>query len=458
MIFAFEDKNSYLNLNKNQTLECGLSRVCVSPFFNTITFTFTDRIYNIEMYIDDKGNENHRDIFNKDYGIRYLHIDEIGDNQKYIIPVGVHQSPYEWCGGGYGNSKLDHIFHNINTKYLKDLKRGNAYLLIDNSYEGYHFDWLFDYFHNGAIEYGFDPQQVIFISGNSILEDTLSEWKRVNNHKTSINVIGYSHFEHDIGRDTFRYSQYHDGIKNGYYKHVPPLPDYYDQLTYKKENLKDIKFFNFLNRRPRHHRLWMLSMMHEYNLEKDGIISANDSNDTDIRIDDRILHYEYRDRLKNILPKRLNGENNLRGDAAKFIHRTHEQHTLDSWITIVSEAQFEDSMKTIFLSEKLFKPISCSHPFIILGSKNYLKEIRKMGYKTFHPYIDETYDELSNIERIDAIINELIVKSSMTDDDKLQWFADMHKILKYNKMILWYNTHVGMPHGFNLLLKLVNDV
>ena len=81
-----------------------------------------------------------------------------------------------------------------------------------------------------------------------------------------------------------------------------------------------------------------------------------------------------------------------------------------------------------------------------------------MGYKTFHPYIDETYDELSNIERIDAIINELIVKSSMTDDDKLQWFADMHKILKYNKMILWYNTHVGMPHGFNLLLKLVNDV
>ncbi len=68
------------------------------------------------------------------------------------------------------------------------------------------------------------------------------------------------------------------------------------------------------------------------------------------------------------------------------------------WCTVVSEAQYNDSQKSIFLSEKTFKPIACSHPFQILGAKGSLKELRKLGYLTFENLFDESYDELDNIE------------------------------------------------------------
>ena len=37
-----------------------------------------------------------------------------------------------------------------------------------------------------------------------------------------------------------------------------------------------------------------------------------------------------------------------------------------------------------------------SKPFIVLGSKHFLKNLRSIGFKTFHPVIDESYDLLDN--------------------------------------------------------------
>ena len=111
-----------------------------------------------------------------------------------------------------------------------------------------------------------------------------------------------------------------------------------------------------------------------------------------------------------------------------------DQIYLDTWVTIISEASFSDADETVFISEKTFKPIACKHPFMFLGNKGSLKKLREMGYKTFHPFIDESYDELSTFDRFDAIIKEL--KRIDTIPDKFKWIQSMKDILEHNYQVL----------------------
>ena len=70
------------------------------------------------------------------------------------------------------------------------------------------------------------------------------------------------------------------------------------------------------------------------------------------------------------------------------------KHMVKSWLTVVSETHFE-YCKTLFLSEKTFKS-TCQTPFLILGNRNSLNELRKLGYVTFDGLIDEKYDTVEH--------------------------------------------------------------
>ena len=48
------------------------------------------------------------------------------------------------------------------------------------------------------------------------------------------------------------------------------------------------------------------------------------------------------------------------------------------------------------------KPLAYGIPFVIVGCHKFLARLRKMGFKTFHPYIDESYDNESDLaSRVD---------------------------------------------------------
>lgn len=44
-------------------------------------------------------------------------------------------------------------------------------------------------------------------------------------------------------------------------------------------------------------------------------------------------------------------------------------------------------------TEKTYKPISAGMPFVMVASQGFLYRLRKMGFRTFHPWIDESYDQ-----------------------------------------------------------------
>lgn len=63
----------------------------------------------------------------------------------------------------------------------------------------------------------------------------------------------------------------------------------------------------------------------------------------------------------------------------------------DSWFSIVVDTVQSDD--ALFVTEKAFKSFLNFHPFVYFGNPGALAEMRRMGFQTFAPFIDEAYDE-----------------------------------------------------------------
>ena len=61
-----------------------------------------------------------------------------------------------------------------------------------------------------------------------------------------------------------------------------------------------------------------------------------------------------------------------------------------------------------FISEKVHKPLAWGMPFVVFGCKGSLAHMKSIGFKTFEPYINESYDMIDDPEeRYQACINSL---------------------------------------------------
>ena len=79
--------------------------------------------------------------------------------------------------------------------------------------------------------------------------------------------------------------------------------------------------------------------------------------------------------------------------ASQYISKHIQQAT---WISVVAETL--DDNRLFFPTEKTGKALMSGKPFIVLGSKHFLKNLRSIGFKTFHPIIDESYDLIDSVE------------------------------------------------------------
>lgn len=88
----------------------------------------------------------------------------------------------------------------------------------------------------------------------------------------------------------------------------------------------------------------------------------------------------------------------------------------------------------VFITEKTLKPISLNHPFIMVTVPNSLTILKHRGYKTFSPYIDETYDTIMDDDlRMQAIATEIERLSKQTSDEWLEWCRNIKPIVEHNR-------------------------
>lgn len=80
---------------------------------------------------------------------------------------------------------------------------------------------------------------------------------------------------------------------------------------------------------------------------------------------------------------------------------------LFSYFEIVTETYMSDE-RLSYITEKTVRPIIRLQPFIHVGAPHMLKELREYGFKTFSPYINESYDDIEDpAKRMDAIFREI---------------------------------------------------
>ena len=431
MNLVFENRERFVNLyREHDAQKGGEDRVCPSPFTNRINVLVSN-----QEAIKQFGTYDTLDFFPDRYKVNIYTVDSIPKDIKYIIPVGVHEAPVNWTGiSGRYNS----IFENINETYLNHLREGRAYILFDNSLEGYEDPKLYDFFDKEAQKYNIPKKNIIFISGNTLLEDRAREWSEKTG-KENVSVFGYTHFEFDMFKNVEYFNENNQ-----------PIPTFEDHIKYKEANLPAIKTYNCLNRKPRAHRVWFYNKLFHTGLLTKGLVSMNPWTDAheSIEIDGQYNDVEDLRHSFQFTPMTWDGITNMDNPGQK-INRLNEKSMLNSWITVVSEAQFNDNQKTVFLSEKTFKSIACCHPFVILGSKHSLRELKKLGYVTFDNLIDESYDELDNIDRIEAII-ELLYRLA-DNRDALQHFKWHEPRLKHNLEVLKFNSLFKPPNGFHFI-------
>jgi len=105
----------------------------------------------------------------------------------------------------------------------------------------------------------------------------------------------------------------------------------------------------------------------------------------------------------------------------------------------------------IFISEKTYKPIVAKKPFLVFSEPYFLESLKELGFRTFHPYINEEYDTIKDYkQRIESIINELQRLNRLNKQDFNKFKKNCQSIVKHNYQVA---TELAEKHSLENVWK-----
>lgn len=208
------------------------------------------------------------------------------------------------------------------------------------------------------------------------------------------------------------------------------------------------KFLNF-NRRWRMHRPTAVALMATKGLLEKGYVSlgTSDDNRTWENILNSIYHYHKensklekifrvnKDLIKSIPPLYLDTTDLVTNRS--FIEPTTDYLYENTYFSLVSETNYYTDpsidSRGRFITEKTFKCIAQEHPFILLAPPHTLPLLHKLGYKTFSPLIDESYDsEEDDSIRMLKVVNEVKRLSNLSNEELTEFLKIAKEICCHN--------------------------
>lgn len=121
-------------------------------------------------------------------------------------------------------------------------------------------------------------------------------------------------------------------------------------------------------------------------------------------------------------------------DGTSSAHFGHQEYDLRqrALFSVVNETVFFD--QKLHLTEKIFQPIVCQRPFLLVAAAGNLDYLRSYGFKTFGDWIDESYDdEPDDDRRMDMIVGEIQKLCDLPLHVLRHMHADMRAVLTHNK-------------------------
>jgi hypothetical protein len=110
---------------------------------------------------------------------------------------------------------------------------------------------------------------------------------------------------------------------------------------------------------------------------------------------------------------------------------TNFAEAADSLIYVPTETVYFGQRQ--HLTEKTFKAIALEMPFVLVAPAHSLQYLREYGFRTFAPYIDETYDTIADpVKRIEAVTQILLEIQARSAAAKIQLWQDLLPIVEHN--------------------------
>jgi nucleoside-diphosphate-sugar epimerase len=105
------------------------------------------------------------------------------------------------------------------------------------------------------------------------------------------------------------------------------------------------------------------------------------------------------------------------------------------------------------ITEKTNKPIACAKPFIVFATPYFLEDLRTLGYESYAPFIDESYDtEIDNHKRLNMIVAEIERISNLPADQYNELLTNCLDIAERNRQrLLDRKTNTAYNTQFNFL-------
>lgn len=123
------------------------------------------------------------------------------------------------------------------------------------------------------------------------------------------------------------------------------------------------------------------------------------------------------------------------------------QYYKNIFVDVVVEPNI--SGNCFLVTEKLWRPILARRPFIVVSNSNYLYNLKKLGFKTFHDYWDEWYDEYGGATRIVEVEKRLSVIAHWDINILNKKLIAMQNILDHNYQTFMNLTHKQIQDTFN---------
>lgn len=314
----------------------------------------------------------------------------------------------------------------------------SAYLVIDLPFEPF-YDCIDAVYEILIKNDNIPPSQIIFMSNMYDAYAYNIEAAKKHNFKP-INIFYFSALEYML-------SQYINS-------HHPK--GYYNKL-YPKKLIKDKvypKSFLCLNRRWRPHRPILVILLWFYKLLEKGYVSFGPSGDDSKENWDYIYDALKCGTWSNAELFKIIDENEQNIKQIPFmyldikdLHENQADVTTssdiyyeNSYFSVVPETTFyyrENSINSRFITEKTFKAIAMKHPFVLATIPKSLEVLKNLGYKTFSPWIDESYDEeLDDNKRLLMIVKEVDRLANLNQEQLSEFISNVAPICEHNYNLL----------------------
>jgi hypothetical protein len=422
---------------------------CLDPKFIPTIYEATKFVYNKSYsYFNEKWGVDYCVFNSNDYN-NFSHKKSLLD----IVNDRKNGKNYPWFYIIEPHSGLDSFFgkHPVHNKFALDFISDVAIDEIVN-YDG---KLLINYTIDGGLGITTENFQrvVDYTRGKGISDEKVylvfSDFKLLENFKNlnvNYNILNYDFYM------KFKSTEFNEVIKNR--KSNNSIVNFYD---FQSSIGKDKKDFLLLTRHWKLHRLILLNKLHRLGLNNSLVSWEKSYYDQNLinRLIEHDHNLEFIDLITNT-SKTIDVDDLIN---VKGIGHENKEMYLDTYISIVTESIFfqpDVKFPTGFLSEKIWKPIGHCHPFILVGPSKSLKHIKnEYGYMTFHPYIDESYDDIDDdYQRIKMIELEIDKFSKKTKEEKIEFLNNVKDICKFNQekfLSYGYNTNESIK-----ILKFLN--